>query len=896
MNESTPADEGDLCPKRAFAFLATATLASAVVRWALLPVLCRPALFVDEWMHMVLAESLRLDGGTFWDGIRAPYPSWLYILAIAPLAKSLDVVKAHEAILALNCVLISGTIPAAYGLAREFASRRAALWTAGLTALMPGMILSGMVLTDVIFVPLAVLAMWAGIRAMVAPTVGRTLLAGAALGVLFHVKPAGLAFAPAYGLAAIAFAFLEARGSLGARASAAAIGPLRHAPAAIAWGAVLSLRFVATVWIEKAPEPFSAAAFLGLYSIDIMESGRTALLAFTRIPAAIAVMAACSGLLPAFSTLDTIRSARDHAPRALGAMALLVAAIALWTAWAVARQTTAFRGYVFPERFFVPLLPAMFAILACHPAARRRRGAVGWPSAVAGALVVIYGAKIALDSRSYVPIENPVLSSAILFFEMDGMGRLPALAFSALAGGALVAALLRPSRRAAIEAVALLLVAFNFGWYAVHYRYLRPHTAEWRRIAREVDRETDDGRLLVLTDDLVHPLMHYVGFRNPCSLVSFSDSPEHWQARKLRVRPDGAVVSPDGVPGTMLLAPASWTFDRPPVENYGLCALYRMDDSQPLRLAGESLARVRGEPAAPVDLGALGKRLSIEYAAVTLPDAFMAGIPAKATLVLRNSGDIPFPAAGSPLAIGYHWNDPERTGGWAPVVWDDGRHSAPLPPGLAPGEACMIDIEVLPPADPYEKWHLAFAPLLDPEGERIWIDSPINISAHWAKVLPPGAAPPDGLDAARDEIDFSPDLFTSNLRLAFFDPELPESFQAGARARVAITVRNDSAFPLPAGDYRAALGYHWSDPEKSGDWKAVVWDDGTRAFLDEPLAPGRRHTFEIDVLAPVLEGDAVALILALVLASRDDPSVAIWGPADEAFVARVKVERQGKRR
>ncbi len=73
-----------------------------------------------------------------------------------------------------------------------------------------------------------------------------------------------------------------------------------------------------------------------------------------------------------------------------------------------------------------------------------------------------------------------------------------------------------------------------------------------------------------------------------------------------------------------------------------------------------------------------------------------------------------------------------------------------------------------------------------------------------------------------------------------FEPvEAPSSIAAGEVARVRFRVLNAGPCTWRAGGPDAVrFGYHWSDPEGTGSWDSVVWDDGARTSLPRDLPPG----------------------------------------------------------
>lgn len=99
-----------------------------------------------------------------------------------------------------------------------------------------------------------------------------------------------------------------------------------------------------------------------------------------------------------------------------------------------------------------------------------------------------------------------------------------------------------------------------------------------------------------------------------------------------------------------------------------------------------------------------------------------------------DASPFPLPSRPARLAIGYHWSDPERTGSWQSVIWDDGRYGY-LPEALPPGSIGLVEMEIMPPNQPGDRWLLTLVPLLITGEQRQWGPSPLAL-LEWVEVEP----------------------------------------------------------------------------------------------------------------------------------------------------------------
>ncbi len=143
---------------------------SAILRfWGALGIPA-PWIAADEMVYAELGRSLVQSGKFEILGHPTGFYSLVYpLLAGLPLSLS-DVGLGYGLLKALQAVVMSLAAVPAYFWGRELMSHRWALLAAALTVAIPGLAYSGLVMTEVAFYPVAVLAAWALARALVRPT------------------------------------------------------------------------------------------------------------------------------------------------------------------------------------------------------------------------------------------------------------------------------------------------------------------------------------------------------------------------------------------------------------------------------------------------------------------------------------------------------------------------------------------------------------------------------------------------------------------------------------------------------------------------------------------------------------------------------------------------------
>ena len=176
--------------------LAVLVVASAAIRFAAALGVDAPWISPDEMAYGLLGRSFWdngqmqiLNGGSRFYGL---YP----VVAGAPLA-AFGPATGLAVLQALQAILVSSTIVVVFIWARRLAGQRWALAAATLTALLPGLAYSGLIMSEAAFVPAATLALWLLARALVEPSRTNQLLVLAGLALAISMRYQGIVLLPA---------------------------------------------------------------------------------------------------------------------------------------------------------------------------------------------------------------------------------------------------------------------------------------------------------------------------------------------------------------------------------------------------------------------------------------------------------------------------------------------------------------------------------------------------------------------------------------------------------------------------------------------------------------------------------------------------------------------------
>ena len=186
-------------PGRQFGWVAIASLvvlSTGLRAWAALRVPV-PWIAPDEMTYALIGQDLYRSGSL--DILGGPTP---YFSAVVPAFVGLplrlgDLALGYDLLKVLQALTMSLTAIPVYLWGRSLAGARWAVVAAVLTLAIPGLVYSGLVMTEVLFYPLLVLAAWAAARAIQEPTTGRQLLLAAAIALAMLTRLQALVLVPA---------------------------------------------------------------------------------------------------------------------------------------------------------------------------------------------------------------------------------------------------------------------------------------------------------------------------------------------------------------------------------------------------------------------------------------------------------------------------------------------------------------------------------------------------------------------------------------------------------------------------------------------------------------------------------------------------------------------------
>jgi hypothetical protein len=408
------------------ALAALVLISTAFRAWAAVEVPV-PWITPDETVYGMLGRSLYLDGSLTILGGPTPFYSLLtpvltgFPLTAFGLATGLDVLQGLQAF-----VMSLAAVPV-YFWGRTLVSRRSALVAAALALATPALVYSGLMMTEVIFYPLLVLAAWAGAEAIARPTRRSQVLFVLAVLAVAATRIQAIVLLPVFASAALVDAAVTRSWS----------NLRRLGLAAGALGALV------VAWI--AWRLGSGSGTLGGYEVVASTSYSASDAARFVVYHAASLLILCALFPAAAVALLLIRALRRGEPDArVRAYLAMAASLSVWLVVEVGVFASRYSDRIV-ERNLVGLAPVLFLGLALW----LERGAVGTRferSAVAIAAaalllvlpvkryVTVYGMH---DTMTWIPLYKLVQATS--------PGTLVAV-YSAVAGVAAVALALLPGR------------------------------------------------------------------------------------------------------------------------------------------------------------------------------------------------------------------------------------------------------------------------------------------------------------------------------------------------------------------------------------------------------------------------------------------------------------------
>ena len=194
-----------------------------------------PWINADEVVYSELGRSLYGSGHFEILGQPTRFYSFVYpALVGGPLSFS-DLELGYRLLKVVQALVMSLTCVPVYLWSRALMPRRWALAAAALTLTLPGLAYSGLVMTEVAFLPLGVLAAWAMARALAEPSRRRQLLAAAAIVLAAATRLQAIVLLPVFALAIVLYGTFSGGLLRAVRAQLVSFGVLGGV--AVAWSA-----------------------------------------------------------------------------------------------------------------------------------------------------------------------------------------------------------------------------------------------------------------------------------------------------------------------------------------------------------------------------------------------------------------------------------------------------------------------------------------------------------------------------------------------------------------------------------------------------------------------------------------------------------------------------------
>lgn len=304
-----------------------------------------PWLFTDELQWAELSRGVAEHGREQLRLHDVPFTS-LYSYFLAPAWWLGSTANGYAAAKYLNAVAMTASLFPGYGLARLFVPRRAALACGVITASIPGLAYTGLLIPEPLAYFWSALALWLVASALAQPRRRRVVAAVLALVVAPAVRSELAVLIPAAGIAAGIMAASSARGRrlITNWTSRERIG-------------AVTLLVLATIWVGALLTHHSNSWRVGTYFHHRM---------FTYGLWAVGAFAIGVGVLPVFATLTWLLNARLRALEERVLFATTVGAIiafGLYTAVKASYISTQFAIRV-EERNLIYLSPLVFAVTA----------------------------------------------------------------------------------------------------------------------------------------------------------------------------------------------------------------------------------------------------------------------------------------------------------------------------------------------------------------------------------------------------------------------------------------------------------------------------------------------------------------------------------------------------
>jgi hypothetical protein len=189
--------------QRLWAALVVVVLVSTSFRTWAAGAVSGPWFTPDEMIYAALGRSLYAHGRFEILGAKPDFFGVIYPAFVGLPLHVLGTARGYALLKFLQALIVSLTAIPVYCWARSLIRVRWALAAAALSLCLPGLALAGFLMTEVVFLPLFVVAAWTMARVLVQPTLGRQALMLGTLVLAAFTRLEALALAPAFAIAAV---------------------------------------------------------------------------------------------------------------------------------------------------------------------------------------------------------------------------------------------------------------------------------------------------------------------------------------------------------------------------------------------------------------------------------------------------------------------------------------------------------------------------------------------------------------------------------------------------------------------------------------------------------------------------------------------------------------------
>ncbi len=495
-----------------------------------------PWIAPDEMIYGLLGRSLYGSGSLVILGGPTPFFSLVVPGVVGVPLSFHDLAFGYGVLKVVQAMVMSLVAVPVYLWARSLMSERLALMPAALSLLLPGLVYSGLVMSEVVFYPVFVVAAWAMARALERPTVFRQVLLAMAIVVAVLTRLQALVLVPAF-VTAVGFEAALSRSMRKIRS----FGPL-----------LVALALCAGLWVGW--RAGSSDSVLGGYATiarDPYSVGRAARFVVYHAGA----VAILSGIFPLCALLLLILAgaSKGESDTRVRAFLAVTGSLVVWLVVEVGVFASRYVGQL-AERDLIGLAPLLFLAFAVW----LDRGAPRpyWPVSLVSVTVAAALVVLPLDRfvTAYAPPDAPSLASFVDFVDRYSLHSFEVVFYAAVAV-ALVGFGLVPRR--AITVLPIVLAAALAGASVAASRYTAGQAALRQQATlgpdpRWIDHAADGPVAYLVTPGADGTAAWEAIFWNNkidriydlADAKVFGPIPQ----QRLRVRPDGVLIAANQSP------------------------------------------------------------------------------------------------------------------------------------------------------------------------------------------------------------------------------------------------------------------------------------------------------------------------------------------------------------